>query len=59
MCTIDYVCTLQEIDGKLLLILKRSDVIKGFSLKLGPALKMYDLIGKLRKVWKTKFYINC
>lgn len=49
----------QEIDGKSLLLLKRSDVIEGLSLKLGPALKIYDLISKLQNAWRTKFYINC
>ncbi|XP_041359765.1 histone acetyltransferase KAT6B-like [Gigantopelta aegis] len=31
----------QEIDGKSLLLMKRSDVLTGLSIKLGPALKIY------------------
>ncbi|XP_002730583.1 histone acetyltransferase KAT6B-like [Saccoglossus kowalevskii] len=38
----------QEIDGKSLLLLKRSDVLTGLSLKLGPALKMYNHVKKLQ-----------
>uniref|UniRef100_UPI00358F843A sterile alpha motif domain-containing protein 13 n=1 Tax=Myxine glutinosa TaxID=7769 RepID=UPI00358F843A len=32
----------QEIDGKSLLLMKRSDVLTGLSIKLGPALKIYQ-----------------
>ncbi|XP_029473828.1 sterile alpha motif domain-containing protein 13 isoform X2 [Rhinatrema bivittatum] len=32
----------QEIDGKSLLLMTRSDVLTGLSLKLGPALKIYE-----------------
>ncbi|XP_067845933.1 sterile alpha motif domain-containing protein 13 [Heptranchias perlo] len=32
----------QEIDGKSLLLMKRSDVLTGLSIKLGPALKIYE-----------------
>ncbi|XP_075471785.1 sterile alpha motif domain-containing protein 13 isoform X1 [Ascaphus truei] len=32
----------QEIDGKSLLLMTRNDVLTGLSLKLGPALKMYE-----------------
>ncbi|XP_077981377.1 histone acetyltransferase KAT6B-like [Glandiceps talaboti] len=38
----------QEIDGKSLLLLKRSDVLSGLSLKLGPALKIYNFVKKLQ-----------
>ncbi|KAK6484804.1 sterile alpha motif domain-containing protein 13-like isoform X1 [Huso huso] len=32
----------QEIDGKSLLLMTRNDVLTGLSIKLGPALKMYE-----------------
>uniref|UniRef100_A0AAY4BWQ8 SAM domain-containing protein n=2 Tax=Denticeps clupeoides TaxID=299321 RepID=A0AAY4BWQ8_9TELE len=32
----------QEIDGKSLLLMQRSDVLTGLSIKLGPALKIYE-----------------
>ncbi|XP_053105743.1 sterile alpha motif domain-containing protein 13 isoform X3 [Hemicordylus capensis] len=32
----------QEIDGKSLLLMTRNDVLTGLSLKLGPALKIYE-----------------
>ncbi|XP_067118416.1 uncharacterized protein [Centruroides vittatus] len=38
----------QEIDGKSLLLLKRNDVLTGLSLKLGPALKIYNHVRKLQ-----------
>lgn len=38
----------QEIDGKSLLLLKRNDVLTGLSLKLGPALKIYNHVQKLQ-----------
>jgi hypothetical protein len=38
----------QEIDGKSLLLMKRSDVLTGLSLKLGPALKIYVHIQRLQ-----------
>ena len=38
----------EEIDGTSLLLLKRSDVIEGLSLKLGPAVKLYEQIAKLQ-----------
>ncbi|XP_074657747.1 uncharacterized protein LOC141910814 [Tubulanus polymorphus] len=38
----------QEIDGKSLLLMKRNDVLTGLSLKLGPALKIYDQIVKIQ-----------
>ncbi|KAH0618471.1 hypothetical protein JD844_017703 [Phrynosoma platyrhinos] len=31
-----------EIDGKSLLLMTRNDVLTGLSLKLGPALKIYE-----------------
>ncbi|XP_037546105.1 atherin [Nematolebias whitei] len=33
---------LQEIDGKSLLLMQRNDVLTGLSIKLGPALKIYE-----------------
>lgn len=39
---------LQEIDGQSLLLLKRSDVLQGLSLKLGPALKIYTHVMRLQ-----------
>ncbi|OWF52006.1 Histone acetyltransferase KAT6B [Mizuhopecten yessoensis] len=38
----------QEIDGQSLLLMKRSDVLTGLSIKLGPALKMYQHVMKLQ-----------
>ncbi|KAK2145445.1 hypothetical protein LSH36_681g02022, partial [Paralvinella palmiformis] len=38
----------QEIDGKSLLLMKRSDVLTGLSLKLGPALKIYAHVQRLQ-----------
>jgi len=38
----------QEIDGKALLLMTRSDVLTGLSLKLGPALKIYAHIQRLQ-----------
>lgn len=38
----------QEIDGRSLLLLKRSDIITGMSLKLGPALKIHRHVQKLQ-----------
>lgn len=34
--------TQQEIDGKSLLLMTRNDVLTGLSIKLGPALKIYE-----------------
>ncbi|XP_069497705.1 sterile alpha motif domain-containing protein 13 isoform X2 [Ambystoma mexicanum] len=34
--------SLQEIDGKSLLLMTRNDVLTGLALKLGPALKIYE-----------------
>ena len=46
-----YGCSLlQEIDGQSLLLLKRSDVLTGLNLKLGPALKIYQHVAKLQTV---------
>ncbi|CAG2101319.1 unnamed protein product [Medioppia subpectinata] len=39
----------QEIDGTSLLLLRRSDVLTGFHMKLGPALKIYSHIMRLQK----------
>ncbi|XP_061535884.1 sterile alpha motif domain-containing protein 1 [Phycodurus eques] len=33
---------IQEIDGKSLLLMQRNDVLTGLSIRLGPALKIYD-----------------
>ncbi|XP_033737494.1 histone acetyltransferase KAT6A-like [Pecten maximus] len=38
----------QEIDGQSLLLMKRSDVLTGLSLRLGPALKIYQHVTKLQ-----------
>lgn len=38
----------QEIDGKSLLLMKRSDVLTGLTIKLGPALKIYNHIKRLQ-----------
>nr|XP_054764343.1 histone acetyltransferase KAT6B-like [Lytechinus pictus] len=38
----------QEIDGHALLLLRRADVLTGLSFKLGPALKIYEIISKLQ-----------
>ena len=38
----------QEIDGKSLLLMKRSDVITGLKLKVGPALKIFSFINHLQ-----------
>ncbi|KAG8225309.1 hypothetical protein J437_LFUL001924 [Ladona fulva] len=38
----------QEVDGKSLLLMKRSDVLTGLGLKLGPALKMYTHVRRLQ-----------
>ncbi|XP_030852562.1 histone acetyltransferase KAT6B [Strongylocentrotus purpuratus] len=40
----------QEIDGHALLLLRRSDVLTGLSFKLGPALKIYEIVSKLQLV---------
>ncbi|CAI9721705.1 histone acetyltransferase KAT6B-like [Octopus vulgaris] len=47
----------QEIDGKSLLLMKRSDVLTGLSLKLGPALKMYTHVQNLQLVGQSS-YVN-
>ena len=43
-------CFSQDIDGKALLLLHRKDVVGGSfgGLKLGPALKMFNLVKKLQ-----------
>lgn len=38
----------QEIDGSSLLLLKRSDVVSHFPVKLGPAIRIYSFIVKLQ-----------
>ena len=40
----------QEVDGVSLLLLKRSDVINGMAMKMGPALKIYGHIQRLQTV---------
>ncbi|NXX47671.1 SAMD1 protein, partial [Tricholaema leucomelas] len=37
----------QEIDGKSLLLMQRADVLTGLSIRLGPALKIYEFHVKL------------
>lgn len=41
---------LQEIDGQSLLLMKRSDVLTGLYIRLGPALKLYQHVLKLQSV---------
>jgi len=48
----------EEIDGKSLLLLKRSDVIESLSFKLGPAVKIYDQIAKLQNANASKSTYN-
>lgn len=38
----------QDIDGSTILLMKRSDVLRGLKIKLGPALKIYSYILKLQ-----------
>ena len=45
---IGVVVFLQEIDGKSLLLMKRSDVLTGMSIKLGPALKIHRHVQRLQ-----------
>lgn len=40
----------QEIDGQSLLLMKRSDVLTGLYIRLGPALKLYQHVLKLQAV---------
>ncbi|CAC5396251.1 unnamed protein product [Mytilus coruscus] len=40
----------QEIDGQSLLLMKRSDVLTGLDIRLGPALKIYQHVLKLQAV---------
>ena len=47
----------QEIDGKSLLLMKRSDVLTGLSLKLGPALKIYAHVQRLQTRGQNCFWI--
>ncbi|XP_077306482.1 sterile alpha motif domain-containing protein 13 [Lithobates pipiens] len=44
----------QEIDGKSLLLMTRNDVLTGLSLKLGPALKIYEYHVKPLQMQHTK-----
>lgn len=37
-----FLCPTQEIDGKSLLLMQRTDVLTGLSIRLGPALKIYE-----------------
>ncbi|KAM4750474.1 sterile alpha motif domain-containing protein 1 [Anableps anableps] len=46
----------QEIDGKSLLLMQRNDVLTGLSIKLGPALKIYERYIKVLQ--KTHFEDN-
>lgn len=43
----------QEIDGKALLLMQRNDVLTGLSIKLGPALKIYE--HHVKALQKTHF----
>lgn len=40
----------QDIDGQSLLMLKRSDVVNRLAIKLGPALRIYNLVLKIQSV---------
>ncbi|KAK3612621.1 hypothetical protein CHS0354_042131 [Potamilus streckersoni] len=42
----------QEIDGKSLLLMKRLDVLTGLSIRLGPALKIYQHVMKLQTAFQ-------
>ncbi|XP_064197199.1 sterile alpha motif domain-containing protein 13-like [Anguilla rostrata] len=44
----------QEIDGKSLLLMTRNDVLTGLSIKLGPALKIYEFHVKLLQTQHLK-----
>lgn len=46
----------QEIDGKSLLLMRRSDVLSGLSLKLGHALKIYVYVQRLQTVGQPFHY---
>uniref|UniRef100_A0A3P9B7K3 SAM domain-containing protein n=1 Tax=Maylandia zebra TaxID=106582 RepID=A0A3P9B7K3_9CICH len=43
----------QEIDGKSLLLMQRNDVLTGLSIRLGPALKIYE-----RHVKQTVVFVS-
>ncbi|XP_029359847.1 atherin isoform X2 [Echeneis naucrates] len=47
----------QEIDGKSLLLMQRNDVLTGLSIRLGPALKIYERHVKVLQ--KTHFDDDC
>ncbi|XP_034046044.1 sterile alpha motif domain containing 1a [Thalassophryne amazonica] len=46
----------QEIDGKSLLLMQRSDVLTGLSIRLGPALKIYE---RHVKVLQQTHFLEC
>ncbi|XP_054614990.1 sterile alpha motif domain containing 1a isoform X2 [Dunckerocampus dactyliophorus] len=46
----------QEIDGKSLLLMQRSDVLTGMSIRLGPALKIYE---RHIKVLQRTHFLEC
>ncbi|XP_061702817.1 sterile alpha motif domain containing 1a [Syngnathoides biaculeatus] len=46
----------QEIDGKSLLLMQRSDVLTGLSIRLGPALKIYE---RHVKVLQRSHFLEC
>lgn len=48
--------THQEIDGKSLLLMQRSDVLTGLSIRLGPALKIYE---RHVKVLQRTHFLEC
>ncbi|KAG7265115.1 hypothetical protein CRUP_020072 [Coryphaenoides rupestris] len=43
----------QEVDGKSLLLMQRNDVLTGLSIRLGPALKIYER--HVKALQKTHF----
>nr|NP_001071920.1 zinc finger protein [Ciona intestinalis]BAE93315.1 zinc finger protein [Ciona intestinalis] len=44
----------EEIDGKSLLLLQKTDVVSGMTFKLGPAVKIYEHIVKLQRASSRK-----
>ena len=42
-------CLFQEIDGLALILLEREDILENLGLRLGPALKVFELVKKLKE----------
>ena len=47
---------LQEIDGAALVLLKREEVLRNFSLKVGPAVKLFRLVVNMRTNGNAHLY---